>query len=122
MALNMRNHVSGDLKSLTINRFTKSGQYVDGYWVEEIVPSGSFDANVQPLNSREIKDLGIGLERIGDIRIVHINNATQDISLRDQWEFLGEKWKTMDVDNRSFIGRNRNYCRLMLERIDNENT
>lgn len=118
----MRNHVSGDLKSLTIDRFTKSGKYVNGYWVEEIVPSGSFDANVQPLNSREIKDLGIGLERIGDIRIVHINNATQDISLRDQWEFLGEKWKTMDVDNRSFIGRNRNYCRLMLERIDNENT
>lgn len=117
MSLNMRNHVSGDLKSISINRFTKSGAYVDGYWIEDIVSSGTFDANIQPLNSREIKDLGIGLERIGDIRIVHVNNAVEDISLKDQWEFLGQKWKTMDVDNRPW----RNYCRLMLERIDNEN-
>lgn len=118
MSLNMRRHVSGDLKSARINRFTKSGQYVNGYWVEEITPSGSFDANIQPLNSREIKDLGIGLERIGDIRIVHINTNVESISLKDQWEFLGDRWKTMDVDNRPW----RNYCRLMLERIDNENT
>lgn len=87
MSLDMIGHVDNVFLSLVIKRVTKGGSYVNGYWVEDNAPSGSFDANIQPLNDRDIRNLGIGLERVGDVRKLYINNAVDDISLNDHWSF-----------------------------------
>lgn len=115
MSLDMIGHVDNVFLSLVINRITKGGSYVNGYWVEDNTSSGSFDANIQPLNDRDIRNLGIGLERVGDVRKLYINNAVEDISLKDQWSFLNQQWKTIMLDNRPW----RNYCKVVVERIDN---
>ncbi|MCW6550330.1 hypothetical protein NFB56_15935 [Yersinia ruckeri] len=118
MSLSMAGHVDAVFKSVTaVRTSTSEGSYVDGIWVPGTSLTESFVANVQPATDREIDFLTQGGERVVDVRRVYINRGSmQNIDQTGDWEFLGQKWKTVKCDNRYW----RNYCKLLVTRYDEQ--
>ena len=93
----------------------ESGSYINGIFVPGAAASYNFNANIQPLNMREIDFLNQGGERVIDPRKVYINNGNLDaVVLGAKWEFFGQKWKTVKLDNRP----HNSYCKVIVDRID----
>lgn len=115
MSLNMRGHIDSTFKSASVQRISKAGgSYVDGIWTPAPEMKQSYDANIQPLQNREIESLNIGAERINDIRKLYINIGVEQLSLKDDWSFYGQKWKTVQIDQRDA----RTYAKVIVERYD----
>lgn len=118
MSLNMAGQIDAVFKSIPATRFSKTGgSYVDGLWVEGVETSSPHTVNIQPATDREIESLSSGGERIGDVRRVYVNDGIlTDIAPADDWEFDGQRWKTVKLDNRPW----RNYCKIFVSRNDDQ--
>lgn len=118
MSLSMLGHIDDVFESFDAERITKAGgDYEDGIWVPKPETRGSYVVNVQPLKDREIFNLNIGAERVSDIRKIYVNEGDlEDITQNDDWTFLGQRWKTIQLDNRPW----RDYCRVIVERYDDQ--
>lgn len=115
--LSMLGHVDAVFVSVPATRTTSAGGYVDGIWVEGAGATTDYVVNIQPASEREKDFLRQGGERIVDVRRIYVN--TGDMQLIDQtgtWEFLGQQWKAVGVDNRYW----RNYCKVIVNRIDDQ--
>lgn len=118
MSLNMKGHIDRVFKSVTATRTgSTGGGYVNGIWVEGTTTVTSHTVNIQPATDREIDSIERGGERIVDARRVYVNDGI-DPSIResDTWEFFGQLWKCHKLDNRP----DRDYCRAIVSRIDNQ--
>lgn len=117
MGLSMGGHIDATFKSVTAYHIAKGGEYVDGVWVPASDTPVPFVANVQPLSDRELNFLQQGGERIIDPRKVYVNlGAMVNIKLGDDWEFYGQRWKTIRIDYRE----SRDYCKVTVDRYDDQ--
>ncbi len=94
--------------------FRTAGRYVEGVWVPGAETRKSFRANVQPASDREIAFLTNGGERIVDARRLYINDDVGDVDLSGLFEFKGQRWKPVKIDNRP----KRSYCKVIVARVD----
>lgn len=119
MSLNMQGHIDSVFKSVSATRISKAGgSYVNGVWVPSPETRGSYTVNMQPLNDKEIYFLSIGAERVQDVRKIYVNDGDlESIGINDDWEILGQRWKAIRTDNRPW----RKYCRIIVERYDDQN-
>lgn len=124
MSLDMFGHIDDVFTSTNGTRISKTGgSYVGGKWVGGVETTSPHRVNIQPLNNKEIQALQIGGERIGDYRKVWVNDGLiGEISEADNWTFEGIDglFKSVQVDNRSNYPSafNRNYCKIIVARID----
>jgi hypothetical protein len=118
MSLDMQGFVDDVFVSLPATRYALSGGgYVNGLWVDGTSTTTSHTVNIQPLSEREIQNLSAGGERIGDSRKLYINDGTTaSVSQADEWEFDGQRWKCIKLDNRPW----RNYCKVIVSRFDEQ--
>lgn len=118
--LNMKGHIDSVFVSTPANRIRKTGgAYVDGKWVDGSEVTTPHNVTLQPLTEREIQNLNIGAERIGDMRKVYVNDGDlYKISQADDWVFTGVDgvFKTVKLDNRPW----RNYCKAIVSRYDDQ--
>lgn len=125
--INMFGHVSPPFvthPACPLNRY--SSQIVDYEPVFSLIYSDTFDANIQPLNDREIEFLQIGAERINDFRVVHRNDGLgiqistddklADILLFSPYPGVEDAtwWKSINTDYRPW----HNFCRALVVRLD----
>jgi hypothetical protein len=76
-----------------------------------------FNANVQSATDREIDFLSQGGERLVDVRRLYISDGNmQNIDDTGDWEFLGQRFKTIKSDNRYWRG----YCKVFVSRYDEQ--
>ncbi|MGF6394286.1 hypothetical protein [Pseudomonas plecoglossicida] len=117
MSLSMQGHIDGVFVSVPATRTSSAGQYVNGLWVPGVAVTSPYVVNIQPATDREVDFIRQGGERIVDARRIYVNEG--DMQLIDQtgiWEFLGQQWKAVKVDNRYW----RNYCKVIVSRIDDQ--
>ena len=117
MSLNMQGQIDGVFQSVPASRTVTGGQHVNGLWVPGTAVTSPYVVNIQPATDREVDFIRQGGERIVDGRRIYINEG--DMQLIDQtgtWEFLGQQWKAVKVDNRHW----RNYCKVIVSRIDDQ--
>lgn len=115
MPLTVQGLIKGDFDSkLNVVRIVRSGEYVDGRWVETEVARQSFTANVQPVSDHELAFLSSGGERIVDARKLYINENVEGVDLTGEWEFLGARWKPIRMDSRPA----RHYLKITVARKD----
>lgn len=117
MSLSMQGHIDGVFQSVPASRTVAGGTWVDGIWTPGVPVTSPYVVNIQPAADREVDFIRQGGERIVDARRIYINEG--DMQLIDQtgtWEFLGQKWKAVKVDNRYW----RNYCKVIVSRIDDQ--
>ena len=115
----MSGHIDGDFQSVNAVRTIESGDYVDGVWVDGSAIDKPHTVTIQPLNDKEIRSLGIGLERITDTRKIYVNDGDLfDITPENTWSFEGIEgvFKCIALDNRPW----RNYCKIIVSRQDDE--
>lgn len=119
MSLSMRGHIDSVFKSTDAQRISRAdGEYVEGIWVPKPETRSSYVVNAQPLNDKEIVALNIGNERVTATMKLYINSGDLGaLTMNDDWFFNGQKWKVLRMDNR----HPRNYCRLIVERYDDQN-
>ena len=118
MSLDMFGQIDAVFTSIPATRVSQSGgSYVDGVWVPGGTTSTQHTVNIQPATDREIDSLSGGGERIVDLRRVYVNDGVlTDIAPADEWEFDGQRWKTIKLDNRPW----RNYCKIFVSRYDQQ--
>lgn len=118
MSLDMLGHVDDVFKSVpATRRLVIGGSYVDGLWVEGVERVYPFTVNIQPATDREIDSLPQGGERLIDVRKLYINDGDiQSVGDVGDWEFLGQRFKTIKTDNRWW----RNYCKVFVSRYDEQ--
>lgn len=115
MPISVQGLIKGDFDSgLNIVRIKKSGQYVNGIWVDGEETRKSFTANVQPVSDHELSFLTNGGERIVDARKIYLNDDVDEVDLSGEWEFLGARWKPIKIDSRP----SRHYVKLTVARKD----
>lgn len=117
MSLSMQGHIDGVFQSVAASRTVTGGDFVDGIWVPGAPVTNPYVVNIQPATEREVDFIRQGGERIVDARRIYINEG--EMQLIDQtgtWEFLGQQWKAVKVDNRYW----RNYCKVIVSRIDDQ--
>ncbi|MFG0827899.1 hypothetical protein ACF8R6_05900 [Pseudomonas sp. CJQ_7] len=117
MSLSMQGHIDGVFQSVPASRTVTGGDWVNGIWTQGAPVTSPYVVNIQPATDREVDFIRQGGERIVDARRIYINEG--DMQLIDQtgiWEFLGQKWKAVKVDNRYW----RNYCKVIVSRIDDQ--
>lgn len=115
--IDMLSHVTGVFTSIKAVRYVRSGDWVDGKWVEVPGMPSPHDVNIQPASDREIDFLGYGADRINDVRRVYINDGDMEgVTDNSEWLFLEQRWKTVKCDNRFW----NNYCKLIVVRIDDQ--
>lgn len=115
--LDMGGHIDDVFESVTAQRQPRGGSYVNGRWVPSEGDSSSHRVNLQPMTTREIQTLQDGGERIIDGRRVYVNDGDlYNITPSDLWTFPGVDgtFKAVALDNRPW----RNYCKIMVSRID----
>lgn len=116
MPLEMSGHIDDFFQSFDVTYQTKTSGYVNGLPAEMLSEPVPFMANVQPATDREINMLNLGNQRIIDVRKIYVNDGDLSIvKLNGLWNFLGETWKTMWLDNRY---PRRSYCKAIVTRID----
>ena len=119
MSLNMTGHIDGMFKSVEATRTYQSaaGAYVNGIWQPGATTTDTYHVNVQQVSDRELNFLSQGLERVLDYRRIYVNSGNlNSITLDGTWEFIGQKWKTVKLDNRPW----RKYCKIIVSRIDDQ--
>jgi len=118
MSLDMFGTIDAVFVSIPATRYGKTaGGYVDGIWVEGAETATTHVVNIQPATDREIDSLSDGGERINDLRRMYVNDGIlTSISEADDWEFEGQRWKTIKTDNRPW----RNYCKIFVSRYDTQ--
>ena len=117
MSLLMGGQIDAVFQSVAASRTVTGGTWVDGIWIPGLPVTTEYVVNIQPATDREIDFIRQGGERIVDARRIYINDG--DMQLIDQtgtWEFLGQQWKSVKVDNRYW----RNYCKVIVSRIDDQ--
>lgn len=115
--IDMLGHVSGTFTSIPATRRMTGGGWVNGEWVEVVGDPQPYDINTQPASDREIDFLRNGGERITEARRVYINDGDMEsVTNNGEWEFIGQRWKTVKCDNRYW----NNYCKLIVMRIDDQ--
>jgi hypothetical protein len=115
--IDMQGHIDGTFKSVPATRAVTGGSRVNGIWVETKGAPEPYDVNIQPASDREIDFLARGGERITDVRRVYVNEGNMEaITNNGEWNFLGQRWKTVKCDNRYW----HNYCKLIVVRIDDQ--
>lgn len=114
--LSMSGHIDGVFQSVDATFTPISTGYTDtGLPSPTSGTPTPFTVNVQPLNLRELDILTRGNVRIVDGRKIYVNDG--DLTMIEDngvWEFLGQKWKTVQSDNRYW----NNYCKVIVSRID----
>ncbi|PPC95718.1 MAG: hypothetical protein CTY32_08555 [Methylotenera sp.] len=118
MSLNMNGQIDSVFKSVPATRIvTTAGGYVNGIWVEGAETIEPYTVNIQPATDREIDFLSQGGERLVDVRRIYINEGNmQNIDSTGDWEFLGQRFKTIKTDNRYW----RDYCKVFVSRYDEQ--
>lgn len=117
MGLSMGGHIDATFRSSYVMHIAITEQYVDGISTKIESPPVQFPANIQPLSDRDIGFLQQGGERILDPRRLWVNSGDlESIKLGDEWEFLGQRWKTIRLDNRPW----NKYCRVTVDRNDDQ--
>ncbi|WKL65470.1 hypothetical protein Q1Z72_19475 [Pseudomonas qingdaonensis] len=118
MSLSMHGQIDGVFQSVPASRTVDTtGDFIDGIWVPGTTATSPYVVNIQPATDREVDFIRQGGERIVDARRIYINEG--DMQLIDQtgtWQFLGQQWKAVKVDNRYW----RNYCKVIVSRIDDQ--
>lgn len=115
MPLSMLGHIDSVFQSVAAKRIVKTGAYVSGIWVAGPDSSANYTVNIQPATDREIDFLSQGGERLTDVRRIYINDGNmQAIDNTGDWEFLGQRFKTIKSDNRYW----NNYCKVFVSRYD----
>jgi hypothetical protein len=100
-------------------RISKTGGgYVDGIWQDGTESRTTHPlTNIQQVRDRELEFLMNGGQRIGDTRVLYLNDGiTEEINRGNEWEFFGQRWKVLKLDLRPL----RNYCKIIVERIDDQ--
>ena len=118
MSLNMQGHIDGVFQSVPASRTVDTtGDWVDGIWTPGVEVTTQYVVNIQPASLREQEMIRQAGERITDARRIYINEG--NMQLIDQtcvWEFLGQRWKAWQCDNRYW----HNYCKVIVVRIDDQ--
>lgn len=115
--LSMQGHIDPVFESVPATRTVTGGAWVDGIWTPGAGVTSNYTVNIQPVSMRELDFLRQGGERIIDARKIYINDG--NMQLIDQtgvWEFLGQRWKAVGVDNRYW----NDYCKVFVSRIDDQ--
>ena len=117
-SLTMNGHVDGDFALPDgVVRVTVSTELNPDTGITTETETGRYAvaACVQPLSPKELQTLTIGNERYADYKKIYINSGDFSIyDLRGYFEFLGGKWKPINLDRRD----SRKYCRYVVARID----
>lgn len=90
------------------------GQFIDGAWVQVDGERKTYQACVQPVGGRELSFLQNGGERISDFRKLYITQKIEGLELDGVFEFLGQRWKVVDFDDRP----ENTYTKITVARID----
>lgn len=124
MSLNMMSHVSGDFVTHKVRLERYAARYIDHKSALALEYDDSFNANIQPASDREIEFLGIGAERVNDVRIVHRNDGKgilvsapdnlADLLIFSDGVTEETYWKSVNTDFRPW----RNFCRATVVRLD----
>jgi hypothetical protein len=118
MSLDMLGTIDDTFKSADALRTSKTGGYgADGRYVGASGTPSPHTVNIQPLTPKELQSLGIGAERINDVRKIYVNDGDlYSILPSDEWSFDGIDgvFRTVDLDNRPW----RNYCKAIVSRKD----
>lgn len=116
--LDMSGHIDDTFESATVTRsYSVNGgrDPLTGLWVDGTTETSSHIATIQPASMREVDSLSQGGERLKDVRHLWINDGTTASVLEaDLWEFLGQTWRCIGLDNRTW----RNYCKVTVARLD----
>lgn len=116
--LDMSGHIDDVFSSgIATQTYYPDGSYVDGVFENGVPVVTTHVVNVQPLNDKELKVLDVGGKRIKDVRKVYINDGTQvNIKLNSGWVLpdIEGVFHVNAMDNR----KGRNYCKLILVRMD----
>lgn len=122
MSLCMSGHIDDTFVSTGATRFSYStGGYVNGRYVAGTESASPHTINLQPASMKQIDALQNGGERITDARNVYVNDGDiYTITKADEWTFNGVagRFKCIHIDNRSQFDNSRNYCKLVVSRID----
>lgn len=116
MGLEMNGHIDGVFQSFEAT-FTSvvTGYDAVGLPVKTTSAPVPFLVNVQPVNPRELDILTRGNQRIVDPRKIWVNDGDlSSITLNGEWEFQGQRWKSIQTDYRPL----RSYCKVIVSRID----
>jgi len=114
--LDMSGTIDDTFQSIPATRTAMAGDgYVDGIWADGEPTTEAHKVTIQSASDREIDFLSQGGERILDLRRIYVNDGDlYKISSADIWDFDGQKWKTISLDNRPW----RNYCKIFVSRLD----
>jgi hypothetical protein len=116
--LDMSGTVDDDFQSVTAQRTTAAGEYVNGKYVDAAPTTpDDYTVTLQPVSDREIQILTNGGERLTDARRVYINDGDlESLANGDIWNFDGVDgvFRVVKLDNRPW----RNYCKLIVSRKD----
>lgn len=117
MSLSMQGHIDPVFESVPATRTVNGGSRVNGIWVPGAPVVSPYTVNIQQASLREIDFVRNAGERITDVRRVYINDGDmQAIDTTGTWNFLGQDWKTVSLDNRYW----RDYCKVIVVRIDDQ--
>lgn len=118
MSLNMQGQIDGVFQSVAASRTVDTtGAWVEGVWMPGVKVTTPYVVNIQPASLREMELIRQAGERITDVRRIYINEGQmQGIDQTGTWEFLGQRWKAWQCDNRYW----RNYCKVIVVRIDDQ--
>lgn len=119
MSLDMNGHIDDTFESFNAVRYAKTDGYrdADGIWIEGTTTATTHTVNVQPVSDREFTALTNGNERIQDTRKIYVNDGIDaSIQEADEWEFLGQRWRCLSLDNRPW----RTYCKAVVTRLDSQ--
>lgn len=118
MSLDMEGHIDDTFESFEAIRISVTDGGRDpltGLWVDGTEVETPHSVNAQPVSDRKIDSLSQGGERISDARHLYINDGVlTSIQEADLWEFEGQRWRCLEMDNRHW----RNYCRVTVTRLD----
>jgi len=117
MSLDMEGHIDDVFESFVATRYSFVAGYrdADGVWIEGTTNPTPHSVTAQPVSDREFASLSNGNERIQDTRNLWINDGIDpSIQEADEWEFEGQRWRCMKLDNRP----RRNYCKVTVTRLD----
>ena len=117
MSLDMQGHIDDVFESFQAVRYSKTGgsRDADGVWVPGSETTSNHSVTAQPVSDREFNALSNGNERIQDTRKIYVNDGVDaSIQEADEWEFLGQRWRCLSLDNRPW----RNYCKAVVTRLD----
>lgn len=114
--LDMAGMIDDTFQSIPATRTAMTGGgYVNGIWVDGVVTTEAHKVTIQSASDREIDFLSQGGERILDLRRIYVNDGDlYKISSADTWNFDGQAWKSISLDNRPW----RNYCKIFVSRLD----